>query len=138
MLRRARARDREVGWVQGDAGSLPFADGAFDAVISTEAFHWFPDQDAALAECFRVLRPNGRLLIALVNTPAAVVSDVMHVVSRLFEPFYWPTKGEMRTRVEAAGFEVLSQRRIFRIPGFVLLPVLTHAVRRTRPHGLPG
>jgi len=134
MLRRARARDPAVGWVQGDAGALPFAGGTFDVVISTEAFHWFPDQDAALAEFFRVLKPKGHLLLALVNTPSTVVSDVMHAGSRLLgEPFYWPTMRQIRIRVEAAGFEVLGQRRIFRLPGFLLPPVLTQAVRRARP-----
>ena len=133
MLRHALSRSRDVGWVRGDAGSLPFHAGAFDAVISTEAFHWFPDQAAALREFFRVLTPGGRLLLALVNTPATVVSDMAYAGSRLVgEPFYWPTRQQMRQRVEAAGFEVQSQRRIFRVPGFLLPPVLTHAVRPRR------
>jgi len=135
MLRQAHARSDAVPWVQGDAGRLPFRDGAFDAIVSTEAFHWFPDQKAALAECWRVLAPGGRLLLALVNTPVALVSDVMHLGSRLVgEPFYWPTVSEMRARVESAGFQVEQQRRIFRLPGFLLPPVLTCAVRpgRTR------
>ena len=133
MLRRAMARDDAGRWVQGDAASLPFRDAAFDAIVSTEAFHWFPDQDAALAECFRVLTPGGRLLLAFVNTPAELVSDVMHAGSRLVgEPFYWPTTRQMRRRVEAAGFRVEDQRRVFRLPGFLLLPVLTRAVRAPR------
>jgi len=133
MLRRAASRSHAVRWVRGDAGRLPFGDGSFDAVTSTEAFHWFPDQDAALAECFRVLVPQGRLLLALVNTPAELMSDVMHAGSRLVgEPFYWPTVTQMRTRVEAAGFRVEQQRRIFRLPGFLLPPVLTAAVRPRR------
>jgi ubiquinone/menaquinone biosynthesis C-methylase UbiE len=130
MLQRAASQRRRVGWVQGDAGRLPFHDAAFDVVTSTEAFHWFPNQDAALRECFRVLAPGGRLLLALVNTPAAVVSDVMYVGSRLVgEPFYWPTRRELRERVEAAGFRVERQHRVFRVPGFLLLPVLTSAIR---------
>ncbi len=134
MLRRARRRSHRVRWVQGDASRLPFGDGSFDAVTSTEAFHWFPDQDAALAEFFRVLAPGGHLLLALVNTPAALVSDVMHVGSRLVgEPFYWPTRQQLRVQVEAAGFRVEAQRRVFRLPGFLLPPVLTRAVRPTAP-----
>jgi ubiquinone/menaquinone biosynthesis C-methylase UbiE len=133
MLRQARVRTRTVRWIQGDAGRLPFRAGVFDAIVSTEAFHWFPDQDAALAECFRVLAPDGRLLLALVNTPAALVSEVIHAGSRLVgEPFYWPTVQQMRTQVEAAGFRVEQQRRVFRLPGFLLPPVLTCAVRPAR------
>lgn len=130
MLSRASARGRNVRWVQGDAGRLPFHDASFDAITSTEAFHWFPDQRAVLSECYRVLKPGGHLLLAMVNTPATVVSDVFYVGSRLVgEPFYWPTRQEIRERVQGAGFAVDSQRRIFRLPGFLLPPVLTRAVR---------
>jgi ubiquinone/menaquinone biosynthesis C-methylase UbiE len=130
MLSRAVARCHDVHWIRGDAGRLPFGDGSFDAITSTEAFHWFPDQDAALAECYRVLKPGGRLLLAMVNTPASVVSNAFYVGSRLVgEPFYWPTTHEIRRRVEDVGFAVDEQRRVFRIPGFLLLPVLTRAVR---------
>jgi hypothetical protein len=53
-------------------------------------------------------------------------------VSRwLGEPLRWPTAAVLRRQIEAAGFEVASQRRIFRLPAPVLLPsVLTVAVRR--------
>ena len=130
MLRRAVARAVAGRWVQGDAGRLPFRDRTFDAIVSTEAFHWFPDQDAALAEIYRVLAPRGRLLLALVNTPSALVSEVMHVGSRLVgEPFYWPTRREVKEQIGRTGFRVEEQRRVFRVPGFLLPPVLTRAVR---------
>lgn len=130
MLLRAAARSDAIAWVRGDAGRLPCRDAAFDAIVSTEAFHWFPDQDGALREFHRVLKPGGRLLLALVNTPTALVSEIMHAGSRLVgEPFYWPTTAQMRRRVEGAGFEVESQQRIFRVPGFLLPPVLTRALR---------
>jgi ubiquinone/menaquinone biosynthesis C-methylase UbiE len=135
MLERAAARNDGVSWVRGDAGRLPFGEGAFDAITSTEAFHWFPDQDAALAEFFRVLRPGGRLLLALVNTLVPLISDAFYVGSRLVgEPFYWPTTRQMRDRVEGAGFEVHRQQRIYRVSGFLLPPVLTEAVRPERRH----
>ncbi len=142
MLRKAAARSHRsaaVRWVCGDAGRLPFADGVFDAVVSTEAFHWFPDQDRALAELFRVLTPGGRLLLALVNTPAPLVSNIMYAGSRIAgEPFYWPTMRQMLRRVEAAGFRVDGQQRIFRLPGFLLPPVLTRAVRPLESKGWRG
>jgi ubiquinone/menaquinone biosynthesis C-methylase UbiE len=132
MLRQAAGRKARVRWVQGDAGALPFRPGAFDAVVSTEAFHWFPDQDRALAELHRLLVPGGRLLLALVNSPSPGVASALHAGSRLLgEPFYWPTSAEMRARVEHAGFRLLNQERIFRLPGGLLFPpVLTQAVRR--------
>jgi ubiquinone/menaquinone biosynthesis C-methylase UbiE len=131
MLRHARARRGVAGWVQGDAQRLPFADGRFGAVVSTEAFHWFPDPEAALAEFHRVLVPGGRLLVAFVNPPLELLSAASRTASRwLGEPFRWPTPGTMRRWVEAAGFEIEAQRRIFRLPAPFLFPtVLTQAVR---------
>jgi ubiquinone/menaquinone biosynthesis C-methylase UbiE len=132
MLARARARDRSVGWVRGDAGQLPFADGRFDAVVSTEAFHWFPNPRGALAELHRVLVPDGHLLISLVNPPLEIVSRAFLVGSRLVgEPFRWPTRERMRGWVEGAGFRVDEQRRVFRLPAGLALPsVLTVATRK--------
>jgi SAM-dependent methyltransferase len=131
MLHQAHERRGDGAWLQADAARLPLRDLSFDAVVSTEAFHWFPDPDAALAELFRVLRPGGRLLVAFVNTPSRVVSVATHLGSRLVgEPFYWPTREEMAGRVERAGFHVVEQTRIFRVPGGLLLPpILTRAVK---------
>jgi SAM-dependent methyltransferase len=132
MLSQALARGRALAWVQGDAERLPFADGCFGAVVSTEAFHWFPDPELALAGFHRVLAARGRLLIAFVNPSFEALSRASRVVSRwLGEPLRWPTADVLRRQVETAGFEVLRQRRIFRLPAPVLFPaVLTEAVRR--------
>lgn len=42
----------------GSAESLPADDGAFDAVVAGQAYHWF-DPDVAIPEVARVLRPGG-------------------------------------------------------------------------------
>jgi len=54
------ARHDDVHVIEGAAEQLPLADGSFDAVVVGAAFHWF-EQDAALAEIARVLRPGGVL-----------------------------------------------------------------------------
>ncbi|MGB3615904.1 MAG: methyltransferase domain-containing protein [Elainellaceae cyanobacterium] len=45
------------------ADCLPLPDAAFDIVVSTSAFHYFPDPDRALREIRRVLKPAGRTVI---------------------------------------------------------------------------
>src|SRR5690242_8093633 len=47
----------------GDATDLPFADGEFDVVTSTQVYEYVADMPRALAEAHRVLRPGGRLLV---------------------------------------------------------------------------
>ena len=51
-----------VAALRGTAEALPVRDGRFDVLSVGEAFHWF-DADAALAEAWRVLRPDGILVL---------------------------------------------------------------------------
>ena len=62
MLKKARTRDG-LWTVQAPVESLPFSDGVFDRVLVVDALHHFADQEAALGELVRVLRPGGRLVI---------------------------------------------------------------------------
>lgn len=48
---------------RGDAGRLPFRDGAFDKIVCTNSFHHYPDHVAALREMRRVLKPGGLLVL---------------------------------------------------------------------------
>ncbi len=50
-------------FVVGDAEDLPFADASFDAVLSSNSFHHYPNPAAFFAGAFRVLRPGGRLIL---------------------------------------------------------------------------
>jgi SAM-dependent methyltransferase len=49
--------------IAGD-GTVPVADGSFDAVLSTQVLEHVADPAVYLAECLRVLRPGGRLLLS--------------------------------------------------------------------------
>lgn len=53
----------------GRMESLPLADSALDAIISTNTIYFVPDLAAALSELTRVLRPGGRLVLG-VGDPA--------------------------------------------------------------------
>jgi arsenite methyltransferase len=68
MLALAAARARPPGaapveFGPGDVGALPFGDGSFDVVTSTQVYEYVADMPAALAQARRVLRPGGRLLV---------------------------------------------------------------------------
>src|SRR5256884_3608604 len=61
---------------QGDARALPFAHDSFDAAFMVAVLGEIPDQDAALRELARVLRPQGRLVVgesAAAGDPHAVM-----------------------------------------------------------------
>ena len=67
MLAVARELSPSVDWRQGTAESMPFADASFDAVVSQFGL-MFMDRHRAIREMLRVLRPHGRLVVAVWDT----------------------------------------------------------------------
>lgn len=65
MLAVARRHAADIDWREARAEALPFADGRFDAVLSQFGLMFFDDRVVALREMWRVLRPGGRLAIAV-------------------------------------------------------------------------
>jgi ubiquinone/menaquinone biosynthesis C-methylase UbiE len=134
MLEQAAARTRAVRWLQADASRLPVRDASFQAVVSTEAFHWFPDPDLALREFRRILTPGGRVVIALVNTRTQTMSRLAHAGSQaLGQPARWPTRAEMADRLRRAGFTVERQARVFRLAGLLIPTIVTVGVTPGTP-----
>jgi ubiquinone/menaquinone biosynthesis C-methylase UbiE len=91
-----RAKERGFGNVhptQGDAQALPYDDDSLDAAVLITVLGEIPDQDAALRELKRVLKPGGRLVTGeLVGDP------------------HYVTEGSLRTRAETAGLRF--ERRV--------------------------
>jgi SAM-dependent methyltransferase len=65
MLAVARRKRPGIQWRLGRAEALPFDDGCFDAVVSQFALMFFEAKAKAVAEMLRVLRPHGRLAVAV-------------------------------------------------------------------------
>ncbi|MGH3658867.1 MAG: class I SAM-dependent methyltransferase, partial [Micromonosporaceae bacterium] len=61
------ARYPKVQAVRGNVVELPFPDSAFDAVVSMQVVEHLWDQPRYAAECARVLRPGGVLVISTPN-----------------------------------------------------------------------
>jgi len=59
------ASGREINFVAGDAERIPFAEAAFDLVVSTSTFQWLDDLDGAFREVERVLARGGLFRFAL-------------------------------------------------------------------------
>ncbi|MGH2978950.1 MAG: class I SAM-dependent methyltransferase, partial [Solirubrobacterales bacterium] len=87
VMREANRRGAtNVSPALGDAQSLPYADDSFDAVVLITVLGEIPDQDRALREIARVLRPGGRL-----------------VVGELFGDPHMVTSGKLRERAGRSG-----------------------------------
>ena len=50
---------------EGDALELPFPDGEFDRVVASEVLEHIPDDDGAISELVRVLRPGGTIAVTV-------------------------------------------------------------------------
>lgn len=57
----------KISPLMGSALRLPFADGVFDYVITLGCLHHTGDMEAAIRECLRVLRPDGRMVLMVYN-----------------------------------------------------------------------
>jgi ubiquinone/menaquinone biosynthesis C-methylase UbiE len=82
---RAAAERLDIEFREADAEALPFADGAFDVVVSTFGVMFTPDQERAAAELMRACRPGGR--IGLANwTPDGFIGQVFKTIGRHLPP----------------------------------------------------
>ena len=64
---------------------LPFADDAFDVVISNGVINLIPDKEAAMSEIIRVLRPAGRLMVADQIAADSVQKDLKARLANWFQ-----------------------------------------------------
>ncbi|RMH53510.1 MAG: methyltransferase domain-containing protein [Bacteroidetes bacterium] len=65
MLAVARELGPTIAWHEGVAESLPYPDGSFDAVVSQFGMMFFTDRVQAVREMLRVLKPGGRIAVAV-------------------------------------------------------------------------
>ena len=83
---RARVEEQQLGrlvrFVAGAGELLPFADGAFDAVSCVEGLATVAAPAALLAECRRVCRPSGRVLLAQTDWETQVHQSSLRDITR--------------------------------------------------------
>jgi MPBQ/MSBQ methyltransferase len=85
--------------VQGDAEALPFATDHFDRYVSCGSIEYWPDPQAAIAEAYRVIKPDG---LACVVGPLPPRKRAARVLADLWMLF--PTEQQYRDWMTAAGF----------------------------------
>ncbi len=106
--RRAQALGLRVDLRLGDARALDFPDDHFDTVVCTLALCTIPDERGALAEAYRVLRPDGQLLLLEhVRSPVGPV----RWAERLLDPLLVRLAGDHLLRdpldhLESVGFRI--------------------------------
>jgi SAM-dependent methyltransferase len=94
-----------AGVVRGDLTALPVPDASVDRVIASEVLEHIPDDDAAIAEIARVLKPGGRVAVTVPRYgPERIcwaLSDAYHANEGGHVRIY--RAGQLRSRLAEAG-----------------------------------
>lgn len=105
MLEQGRSRLLDQGrvgnvdYVQANAEQLPFTSNYFDCITMAFGLRNVTNKDRALAECLRVLKPGGRLLVLEFSKP------VLKPLEKLYDVYSFniiPKLGELITNDKAS------------------------------------
>ncbi len=108
MLDKARAAlsgSSTFSYAQADIQALPYADGAFDAVIANHMLYHVPDLAKGLAEVARVLRPGGQFYASTFG------QESYRELSQVYMAF---PGGERFVRMESATFTLQNGEAVLR------------------------
>lgn len=124
---RAAARARVAVTVrEGTADALPAADGEYDAVVASLMLCSVPDQDRALAEMRRVLRPGGELRfyehVRSRRPVLGLLEDLIQPLWSLAAGGCHPNRRTVET-IERAGFHVIDLEQFGFAPVLIQPPV---------------
>ena len=98
------------GALRGDARRLPFADGTFDAVVTSEVLEHIQDDVTAISELHRVLKPGGTLGVTVPTWwPEKInwmLSDEYHAPKSPGGHVRIYSATELKAKLRSAGFDV--------------------------------
>jgi ubiquinone/menaquinone biosynthesis C-methylase UbiE len=114
MLEKAQQRCQKAGlrnvrFELGRAEALPFPPEGFDAVVTRATLHHFPDPQRVVREMARVVRPNGKLVLAdVVSSEDTEEADLHNALEVLRDPTHvrMLSASQIRRLIEAADLRV--------------------------------
>lgn len=111
--------DPDVDGVTGTAEAMPFDANAFDAVMVSDAFHHFRDQDGAAREMQRVVKCDGGVLVLELDPTGFVMRTIVIAEKILGEPGAFHTPDGMCAFFAAHGIDGRCERTKW--PGYYFL-----------------
>jgi len=119
MLEFAKERVPGVEFIECSAESLTLATGSVDAVVCQQGFQFFPDKLAAAKEVYRVLRPQGKVIVTTWRPvkeceffgsicKALEAMGEQEIANLMRVPFDFMPVAELQNTFEQAGFKDIS------------------------------
>ena len=114
-IRVAQAKNLpNTSFVVGDCENIPFPENTFDAIISSNSFHHYPNPQAFFNSAYKVLKKNGRLILRDYTTKSKILlwlcnhveMPLAHLCGHGDVRLY--SGAEFQKFAESAGFEVVS------------------------------
>jgi SAM-dependent methyltransferase len=143
LLERARENSRlarlDVDWHEGDVEQLPFADSAFDVVLSQFGHMFAPRPDVAIGEMLRVLKPGGTIAFStwppelLVARRFALVARYLPPPPGVAPPPLWGDPNIIRERLGAKVQDIVFDRGRMIVPALSVQQHNAHAERTAGP-----
>jgi SAM-dependent methyltransferase len=113
---RAQAEGANIRFDEGDAEALPYADAAFDEVVTMFGAMFAPRPQLVAAELARVCRPGGR--VAMANwTPSGFIGQLFKITSQHVQPpqmpspLLWGDEATVRERLREGFTDLQCVRR---------------------------
>lgn len=129
----ALARQRGVEVIAGTAENLPLADNSFDFAIMVTVVCFLDDLTQAFQEAFRILKPNGTLVIGFIDRESELGRHYSEKkgLSRFYRDATFYSVGELEAFLTKADFFNFDYRQ-------TLLPGETTGLTVRKGHGCGG
>lgn len=107
------ARQRGIEVLKGIAEALPFADGSFDFAVMVTVVCFLDDVARAFREAFRILKPNGILVIGFIDRESELGRqyNLRKEQSRFYRDASFYSVDEIELLLTEAGFSNFAYRQ---------------------------
>ncbi len=107
-----------------DAEKLPFKKKSFDSVIAAEMIYYLDKPEKFLKEAYRVLKPNGRVILTSANNITKIYTQIRSLLRKIgfsgmyfddgIENFY--NSKQIRELLIKQGFRLIQEEKVILLP----------------------